>query len=109
MVTQATSPFYSTEAYWCINESIKAAGFKNTYPYHTYVPSFGDWGFILASNVKYDISKINIDRETKYIDNDIIKNAFKLEKDIQRGNIEYSTLDKPKILEYYLNGWRYWN
>lgn len=109
MVTQATSPFYSAEAYWCINESLKSAGYKNTYPYHTYVPSFGDWGFIMASNIKYDIQKIRIKVETKYIDDEVIKNAFKLEKDVKRENIMYSTLDRPKILEYYLKGWRYWN
>lgn len=109
MVTQSTSPFFSPEAYWCINESIKSAGFNYTYPYHIYVPSFGDWGFILGSNIKFDINKIEIKVDTKFIDNEIIKNAFKLEKDVQRDNIQYSTLDRPKILEYYLNGWRYWN
>ena len=109
MVTQATSPFFSPEAYWCINESVKASGFNHTYPYHVYVPAFGDWGFIMGSNIKYDTDKIDIKTETKFIDNEVIKNAFKLEKDVQRDNIQYSTLDRPKILEYYLNGWRYWN
>ena len=109
MVTQSTSPFFSPEAYWCINESIKAARFNYTYPYHVYVPAFGDWGFILGSNIKFDINDININIETKFIDKDVIKNAFKLEKDVQRENIEPSTLDRPKVLEYYLNGWRYWN
>ncbi len=109
IVTQATSPFFSTEAFWCINESLKAAGFNHTYPYHIYVPSFGDWGFIMASNLKYDINNININVETKFIDNEVVLNAFKLEKDVQKDKIQYSTLDRPKILEYYLNGWRYWN
>ena len=109
MVTQSTSPFFSPEAYWCINESIKSAGFNYTYPYHIYVPSFGDWGFIMASNIKFNKDKMEIKVDTKFIDNEIIKNAFKLEKDVQRDNIQYSTLDRPKILEYYLNGWRYWD
>lgn len=108
-VTQSTSPFFSSEAYWCINASLKNAGFNHTYPYHIYVPSFGDWGFILATNINYDTDSINIDVETKFLDNEIVQNAFKLEKDVQRENVEPSTLDNPKILEYYLNGWRYWN
>lgn len=73
------------------------------------MPSFGDWGFILATNINYDTDSINIDVETKFLDNEIVQNAFKLEKDVQRENVEPSTLDNPKILEYYLNGWRYWN
>ena len=65
MVTQATSPFFSPEAYWCIRESLKAAGFKYTKPYHTYVPSFGDWGFMLAGNRPLDENTIKINVKTK--------------------------------------------
>ena len=109
VVTQATSPFFSSEAYWCINESLKSAGFKYTYPYHIYVPSFGDWGFVMASNIKYNTNDIDIKVNTKFIDKDIVKSSFKLERDVLRDNIEFSTLDRPKILDYYLAGWRYWN
>lgn len=109
LVTQATSPFFSPEAYWCINESLKLAGFKYTKPYHTYVPSFGDWGFILASDLPIDISKIKINIQTKYLENTAINRLFHIEKDLLRENIKPSTLDKPEILNYYLQGWRYWN
>ena len=43
------------------------------------------------------------------IENNAIENYFYIEKDLYRKNIKPSTLDKPKILEYYINGWRYWN
>ena len=110
MVTQATSPFFSPEAYWCIQKSLKAAGFKYTKPYHTYVPSFGDWGFMLASNKPIDENTIKIENlKTRYVDNNSVKSLFHIEKDILRDNIKASTLDKPEILNYYLNGWRYWN
>lgn len=109
MVTQATSPFFSTEAFWCVDKTLQSAGFKYTYPYHTYVPSFGDWGFVMASNVKYDISKPELKVETKYLDKDVFQKAFVIEKDLLRKNIIPSKMDKPKILDYYLNGWRYWN
>jgi len=109
IVTQATSPFFSTEAFWCIDETLKTAGFKYTYPYHTYVPSFGDWGFIMASNIKYDISKPKLEVKTKYLDKEVFSKSFVIEKDLYRNNIIPSKMDKPKILDYYLNGWRYWN
>jgi spermidine synthase len=47
VVVQATSPFVAKHSFWIINETIKAAGFK-TLPYHCHVPSFGEWGYILA-------------------------------------------------------------
>lgn len=109
LTAQATSPFFSPEAYWCIKETLKAAGFKQVTPYHGYVPSFGDWGFVMASNIPYDAGNMSISVETKYLDNDIAKKAFLIEKDIVKNNINPSTLDKPEILNYYLNGWRYWN
>ena len=46
-VLQATSPYHAKEAFLGINRTIRAAGF-NTLPYRNNVPSFGDWGWILA-------------------------------------------------------------
>ena len=108
-VTQATSPFFSPEAYWCIQESMKAAGFKYVKPYHSYVPSFGDWGFMLASNHKINESDIDIQVPTKYIEKGSIGEFFYIPKDVHRTNIKVSTLNKPEILNYYLNGWKYWD
>jgi spermidine synthase len=39
---------FARRSFWCIDETIKQAGYL-TFPYHTYVPSFGEWGFVLAS------------------------------------------------------------
>ena len=45
---QCTSPFVARKSFWCIDETLQACGLI-TAPYHTNVPSFGEWGFILAS------------------------------------------------------------
>lgn len=108
-VTQATSPFFSPEAYWCIKESMQSAGFKYVKPYHSYVPSFGDWGFMLASNHNIDESNIDIQVPTRYIEKDSVKEFFYIPKDVQRTDIKVSTLNKPEILNYYLSGWKYWD
>ena len=39
----------------------------------------------------------------------IRKNLCLLREDVIKNNIKPSTLDRPKILDYYLNGWRSWN
>ncbi|MCX7604120.1 MAG: polyamine aminopropyltransferase [Bryobacteraceae bacterium] len=46
---QSTSPMFARQSFWCIHETLKAAGFR-TYPYHAYVPSFGEWGYVLATH-----------------------------------------------------------
>lgn len=47
VVVQATSPFVARHSFWIINNTLRAAGFQTT-PYHCHVPSFGEWGYILA-------------------------------------------------------------
>ncbi|MBX7084317.1 MAG: polyamine aminopropyltransferase [Nannocystaceae bacterium] len=48
MVVQATSPYLAPQAFWCIVRTLEAAGLS-ALPYHAHVPSFGDWGYVLAS------------------------------------------------------------
>jgi len=52
MVVQSTSPMFARDSFWCIAETLKSAGLQ-TYPYHLYVPSFGEWGFVLAGTHAY--------------------------------------------------------
>ena len=47
VVVQSTSPLVARRSFWCVVETMEAAGFR-TIPYHAFVPSFGEWGFILA-------------------------------------------------------------
>jgi spermidine synthase len=46
-VVQATSPMFARRSFWCIVETVRSAGLTAR-PYHAYVPSFGEWGFVLA-------------------------------------------------------------
>jgi len=51
-VVQSTSPMFARKSFWCIDETIRQAGYR-TSPYHVYVPSFGEWGFIMATRDGY--------------------------------------------------------
>ncbi len=107
-VTQATSPYFASKAFWSIHNTIKAAGFHKVYPYHVYVPSFGDWGFVVASDMLFHPNKVKVSVPTKYIEDKIVESFFIFEKDLINRSSEYSTLDDPIVLNYYLDGWRYW-
>ena len=48
IVVQSTSPYVAPGAFWTVATTLEAAGFR-TRAYHAYVPSFGEWGFVLAS------------------------------------------------------------
>lgn len=47
VVVQSTSPLVARQSFWCVVTTMEAAGFRTT-PYHAFVPSFGEWGFVLA-------------------------------------------------------------
>jgi len=47
-VVQTTSPLIARRSFWTVASTIEAVGLTAT-PYHAHVPSFGEWGFILAS------------------------------------------------------------
>lgn len=52
ITVQSTSPLVARHSYWCVYDTLAAAGFQVT-PYHAYVPAFGEWGFLIASRQPY--------------------------------------------------------
>ena len=47
MVVQTTSPLVARKSFWTVLSTLQAVGLATT-PYHVHVPSFGEWGFIIA-------------------------------------------------------------
>jgi len=47
MVIQSTSPYVAPKSYWTVEKTLQSVGL-HTVPYHNYVPSFGEWGYIMA-------------------------------------------------------------
>jgi spermidine synthase len=47
-VIQTTSPLVARRSFWTVVNTIESVGLAAT-PYHANVPSFGEWGFVIAS------------------------------------------------------------
>jgi spermidine synthase len=47
-VIQCTSPLVARRSFWSVVSTLEAVGLTTT-PYHANVPSFGEWGFVIAS------------------------------------------------------------
>jgi len=52
LAVQSTSPMFARQSFWSIVATLEGAGLR-TSPYHVYVPSFGEWGFVLAGTDEY--------------------------------------------------------
>jgi spermidine synthase len=50
MVVQSTSPYHSQKAFISIGKTIESTGFI-TDQYHTNVPTFGEWGWTIATKM----------------------------------------------------------
>ncbi|RCX10063.1 polyamine aminopropyltransferase [Extensimonas vulgaris] len=48
-VIQTTSPLVARQSFWTVVQTVESVGLR-AMPYHAHVPSFGEWGFILASH-----------------------------------------------------------
>jgi len=107
-VTQSTSPFFAKEAFWTISVLIAATELK-TLPYHAYVPSFGDWGFVVAARHRLRPEDIDIVPQTRFLDDETVPRLFVFERDLRKGEADVSTLDDPKVLSRYLAGWKHWD
>ena len=101
-VIQATSPYHAKEAFLGINRTIKSAGF-NTLPYRNNVPSFGDWGWILAWKdhipekvIRDKIETMEFKVKTDYLTADQAKTFF---KNWGKGELE----SKYKWINSYMN------
>lgn len=107
LTVQSTSPYYATDAFWCINKTIKSEGFY-VKPYHLQVPAFGDWGFNMASKKELD-NTYQLDVDTKYLTPENIPTLFCFAKDeVPKTELEINSLSKPKLLEYYLKASDNW-
>lgn len=102
LTVQSTSPYYASDAFWCINKTIMSEGF-NVLPYHLEVPSFGDWGFNMASMQPFD-EKFDIIEDTKFLSSDKVPSLFVFGKDeLPQKELCVNSLSKPILIDYYMN------
>lgn len=51
IAVQSTSPFHARKAFLSVGKTLKAAGFASVEQYHENVPSFGEWGWSIATKM----------------------------------------------------------
>ena len=103
-VIQATSPLYARRSYWCVVTTIESAGL-NASPYHVYVPSFGEWGFVIASKRPYAIPPVRLSG-LRFITTEILPSFFQFPPDMSRVETEVNHLNNQILVRYYESEWR---
>lgn len=103
VVVQSTSPYFAPHAFWCVEASLKEAGW-HVRPYHTYVPSFGEWGFMLATLQKEpSLGKVEV--PTRYLDDRVLREMFEFPADMPRLKVEPNYLNVQPLVRYFEEDW----
>ena len=115
IAVQAASPLFVRKAYWCAAHTMEDV--DNPYeenkklyvvPYHAYVPSFGEWGFVLASPLPVQWDKLNLKVPTKYLDDKVMHDMKDFPKDTSEVETDVNRLNTHRISDYYEKGWEKW-
>lgn len=103
IVVQSTSPFYARQSFWCVVTTLEDVGLK-TAPYHALVPSFGDWGFILAGRRNYVPPTVDRNK-TKFLTSEALPGLFEFPADIARLPVEVNRLNNQALVRYFEAEW----
>ena len=116
---QSTSPYHAKESFLCILRTVESAGFR-TIPYHDNVPSFGDWGWVLAWKSTEEVSAVRdrishmsafeIDsNRLRHLTPEVFKSSLTFGKTmLESERSEINRLMQPVLLQMYLDeSWEY--
>jgi spermidine synthase len=103
VAVQATSPLYARQSYWTVVGTLEAAGWR-TAPYHALVPSFGEWGYILAGKREYRPPQA-IPVATRFVTPDALPALFHFPADMARVDSEPNRLDNQNLVRIFEREW----
>lgn len=104
---QCTSPLVAKRSYWCIISTLESAGYA-VRPYHVSVPSFGVWGFALAScsgSAPNPTALADLESPLRFLNDQVLPTLFELPVDIQRVETETNQLNNQILVRYYDQEW----
>lgn len=104
LVVQSTSPMFARRSFWCVNETIRSAGFE-TYPYHAYVPAFGEWGYVLAGKRPYT-PPTELPQGLRFLTSSNIASLFDFPPDMSKVEVKPNRLNDQALVHYYENEWK---
>lgn len=108
LITQSGSPYYATKAFYCIEKTMRASGFK-TLPLHNQILTLGEWGWIIGSREKISKNKLSdIDvssQKLKWFNNESINQITSFGQTlVDTSNVQVNTIFSPKLYTYYKEG-----
>ena len=81
----------------------------STYPYHVMIPSFGEWGFVLAGRAPVDATGLSVPVATRFLDGAAFRDMGNFPRDMERTpDIVVNRMDRPTLARVYRDSWGAW-
>lgn len=104
IVVQSTSPYVARKSFWCVAHTLAAAGFT-TLPYHAYVPSFGEWGYVMAMR-RYDWKgDLPYPQGLRFVNTSTMRNMLMFPPDMAELPTEVNRLNNQVLVNYFEHEW----
>jgi spermidine synthase len=102
-VIQTTSPLVARKSFWTVVNTIESVGLTAT-PYHAHVPSFGEWGYVLASRRPYRLPTA-LPTGLRFLDLHSLQPLFDFPLDMARLPTEVNRLSNQVLVTTYEAEW----
>ncbi|MGI4870059.1 MAG: polyamine aminopropyltransferase [Janthinobacterium lividum] len=105
LVVQSTSPYLARQSFWCVVHTLQAVGL-HTVPYHAYVPSFGEWGYVLAGpDTHWRGDAGPLPPGLRFITPAVIHDMLRFPPDMSEVPTEVNQLNNQVLVRYFEDDW----
>jgi len=108
-IVQTTSPYFARRSFWMAAETIAAADFE-VFPMHVHVPSFGEWGFVIAGpqGMPRPERLLALPGALKFLTDRELPELFRFPKDMEREPVGINRLNDQRLVSIYTEEWDRW-
>ncbi|WP_051303242.1 polyamine aminopropyltransferase [Comamonas composti] len=102
-VIQTTSPLIARQSFWTVVQTVESIGLT-TRPYHAHVPSFGEWGFVIASRRPWRLPEA-LPSGLRFLSPQSMALMFDFPLDMARVPAEVNRLSNQVLVHTYEREW----
>ena len=105
-VIQTTSPLVARRSFWTVVSTVESVGLKAA-PYHANVPSFGEWGFVVASRRPFSpaVQAGQLPADLKFLNPQTLRLLFDFPQDMARVPAPVNRLSNQELVHSYEQEW----
>ena len=102
-VVQTTSPLIARQSFWTVVQTMESVGLT-VKPYHAHVPSFGEWGFVIASHRPWR-EPTSLPEGMRFLTLPTLRLMFDFPLDMARVPAEVNRLSNQVLVNTYEREW----